>query len=165
VRRLAAAAFVALASTFVFGQADEIAHPDPVVEQRLKDLAEELRCLVCQNQTIADSSAPLALDLRNQIRQQVAQGRTDDEIRAYMVARYGDFVLYRPPLKATTVMLWLGPLALLLMGAGVFWTVVRRRGPKTTAPEPSPGRRAEIETLLEERGDTGPAGPGPSGKR
>ncbi|HSW84801.1 MAG TPA: cytochrome c-type biogenesis protein, partial [Usitatibacter sp.] len=99
---------LALASTWAFGQADEVAHPDPVVEQRLKDLAEELRCLVCQNQTIADSTAPLALDLRNQIRAQVAQGRTDDEIRAYMVARYGDFVLYRPPLKATTVMLWLG---------------------------------------------------------
>jgi len=158
VRRLAAAAFVALASTFAFGQADEIAHPDPVVEQRLKDLAEELRCLVCQNQTIADSNATLALDLRNQIRQQVAQGRTDDQIRAYMVARYGDFVLYRPPLKATTVMLWLGPLALLLVGAGVFWTVVQKRGPKTTPPEPSPGRRAEIEALLEERDED----PGPS---
>jgi cytochrome c-type biogenesis protein CcmH len=136
------------------------------VEQRLKDLAEELRCLVCQNQTIADSNAPLALDLRNQIRQQVAQGRTDDQIREYMVARYGDFVLYRPPLKTTTVMLWLGPLALLLVGAGVFWTVVRKRGPKTTAPEPSPGRRAEIEALLEERaGDAGPRGSAPSGKR
>jgi cytochrome c-type biogenesis protein CcmH len=164
VRRLTAAAFVALASTFAFGQADEIAHPDPVVEQRLKDLAEELRCLVCQNQTIADSNAPLALDLRNQIREQVAQGRTDDQIRAYMVARYGDFVLYRPPLKATTTMLWLGPFVLLLVGAGAFWTVVRKRAPKTTAPEPSPGRRAEIEALLEDRADT-PRGSAPSGKR
>jgi len=160
---LAAAAFVMLASTFACGQADEIAHPDPVVEQRLNDLAEELRCLVCQNQTIADSNAPLALDLRNQIRQQVAQGRTDEQIRAYMVARYGDFVLYRPPLKATTVMLWLGPLALLLVGAGVFWTVVRKRRPQTTTPGPSPGRRAEIEALLEERAGK-PRGSAPSGK-
>jgi len=155
MKRLAAAAFFAFASAFAFGQADEIAHPDPVVEQRLKDLAEELRCLVCQNQTIADSNAPLALDLRNQIREQVKQGRTDDEIRAYMVARYGDFVLYRPPLKATTLMLWLGPLALLLVGAGVFWAVVRKRRPKVTAPEPSPGRRAEIQALLE-GGDSSP---------
>ncbi len=150
MKRLLAVGLLALASTWAFGQADEVARPDPVVEQRLKDLAEELRCLVCQNQTIADSNAPLALDLRNQIRQQVAQGRTDDQIRAYMVARYGDFVLYRPPLKATTVMLWLGPLALLLVGAGVFWTVVRKRAPKPAAA-PSPGRRAEIEALLDER--------------
>jgi cytochrome c-type biogenesis protein CcmH len=150
VKRLVAAGLFALASTWAFGQADELAHPDPVVERRLKDLAEELRCLVCQNQTIADSNAPLALDLRNQIREQVAKGRTDDEIRAYMVARYGDFVLYRPPLKATTVMLWLGPLALLLVGAGVFWTVVRKRAPESAAA-PSPGRRAEIEALLDER--------------
>jgi len=150
VKRLVAAGLLALASTWAFGQAEEVAHPDPVVEQRLKDLAEELRCLVCQNQTIADSTAPLALDLRNQIRAQVAQGRTDDEIRAYMVARYGDFVLYRPPLKATTVMLWLGPLALLLVGAGVFWTVVRKRAAKPEGAS-SPGRRAEIEALLDER--------------
>ena len=150
MKRLLAAGLLALASTWAFGQAEELAHPDPVVEQRLKDLAEELRCLVCQNQTIADSNAPLALDLRNQIREQVAQGRTDDQIRAYMVARYGDFVLYRPPLKATTVMLWLGPLALLLVGVGVFWTVVRKRAPKP-AVAPSPGRRAEIEALLDER--------------
>jgi len=150
VRRLVAAGLLALASSWAFGQADEVAHPDPVVEQRLKDLAEQLRCLVCQNQTIADSTAPLALDLRNQIRAQVAQGRTDDEIRAYMVARYGDFVLYRPPLKATTVILWLGPLALLLVGAGVFWAVVRKRATKPQAPE-SPGRRAQIEALLDER--------------
>ena len=151
MRRFAAAALLALASAVAFGQADEIAHPDPAVEQRLKDLAEELRCLVCQNQTIADSNAPLALDLRNQIREQVKQGRSDDQIRAYMVARYGDFVLYRPPLRGTTVMLWLGPLALLLVGAGAFWAVVRKRRPKAAAPEPSPGRRAELEALLEGR--------------
>jgi cytochrome c-type biogenesis protein CcmH len=128
-----------------------VAKPDPVVEQRLKDLAEELRCLVCQNQTIADSNAPLALDLRNQIRAQVAQGRTDDQIRAYMVERYGDFVLYKPPFKASTVVLWLGPVLLLVLGGGIFWTVVARRRPKQTAPEPAPGRRAEIEALLEDR--------------
>ena len=72
-------------------------------------LAEELRCLVCQNQTIADSNAELALDLRRQIREQIAAGKTDDEIVDYMVARYGDFVLYQPPVKATTLLLWAGP--------------------------------------------------------
>ena len=164
MKRFVAAALFALTAACAFGQASEVAHPDPAVEQRLKDLAEELRCLVCQNQTIADSNATLALDLRNQIRTQIAQGKTNDQIRTYMVERYGDFVLYRPPLKATTVMLWLGPLALLLVGAGVFWTVVRKRGPQTTAPEPSPGRRAEIEALLEERAGK-PTGSAPSGKR
>src|SRR5690348_14961908 len=96
-------------------------------ESRVKALAEELRCLVCQNQTIADSSAPLAQDLRNQIRTQIGQGRTDDQIRAYMVDRYGEFVLYRPPFKATTALLWLGPPLLILLGVFIFWRVVRRR--------------------------------------
>src|SRR5687768_5397844 len=97
------------------------------LDARLKGLAEELRCLVCQNQTIADSNAPLALDLRNQIRMQVAQGRSDDQIRTYMVDRYGDFVLYRPPLKATTLVLWLGPALMILGGLATFLAIVRRR--------------------------------------
>src|SRR5258706_10974669 len=165
VKRLLAAGLLALASTWAFGQAGELAHPDPVVEQRLKDLAEELRCLVCQNQTIADSNAPLALDLRNQIRTQIGQGRSDDQIRAYMVERYGDFVLYKPPFKASTLVLWLGPLALLILGAGIFWSVVARRRPRQTAPEPATGRRAEIEALLDERGPPKRATGSPSGKR
>ena len=157
MKRFLAVLLVAFASTLAFGQAAEVEKPDPVTEQRLKDLAEELRCLVCQNQTIADSNATLALDLRNQIREQIRAGRTNDQIRDYMVARYGDFVLYRPPLKATTVALWLGPLLLLAVGAGVFWRVVARRRPATAAPERTPGRRAEIEALL--AGDP-PASPG-----
>ena len=83
-------------------QSSELANADPKVEARLKHLAEELRCLVCQNQTIADSNAPLAVDLRNQIRTQIGQGRDDDQIRDYMVQRYGDFVLYRPPRPVRT---------------------------------------------------------------
>jgi cytochrome c-type biogenesis protein CcmH len=134
-----------------FGQADEVAKPDPVVEARLKHLGEELRCLVCQNQTIADSNAPLALDLRNQIRAQVAQGRSDDEIRAYMVARYGDFVLYRPPFKATTAALWLAPFLLIAGGLGIFAVIVRRRrdGTPQATVAPSAKRREEIERLLD----------------
>ena len=92
---------------------------DPVEAQRAVRLAEQLRCLVCQNQTIADSNAPLAVDLRTQIREQIVEGRTDGEIVEYMVGRYGDFVLYRPPFKATTALLWIGPALLLLIGAAV----------------------------------------------
>jgi len=133
-----------------FGQASEIARPDPATEERLKALAEELRCLVCQNQTIADSHAPLALDLRNQIRTQIAEGRSDEQIRGYMVERYGDFVLYRPPLKATTVLLWVGPFALLGFGIAAFYVIARRRR-AAPAPEALPAARAqEIERLLKD---------------
>jgi cytochrome c-type biogenesis protein CcmH len=129
-------------------QADEVAHPDPQVERRLKSLADELRCLVCQNQTIADSNAPLAVDLRNQIRTQIGQGRGDDEIRAYMVERYGDFVLYRPPFKATTAVLWVAPFALLLLGAAILFAIVRRRHAAAGKNEVPEEERARIEALL-----------------
>jgi cytochrome c-type biogenesis protein CcmH len=89
---------------------------DPVANRRAVHLAEQLRCLVCQNQTIADSNAELAVDLRRQIREQIAQGRSDGQIADFMVERYGDFVLYRPPVKAVTLLLWFGPPALLLFG-------------------------------------------------
>lgn len=100
---------------------------DPVIEQRMSEIASELRCLVCQNQTIVDSNAPLAVDLRNQIRDQLKQGRSTREIMDYMVARYGDFVLYRPPFKVTTVVLWAGPLFLMLLGLVVMAHRIRRR--------------------------------------
>ena len=131
-----------------WGQASEIANADPAVEARLKALAEELRCLVCQNQTIADSSAPLAVDLRNQIRGQIGQGRSDSQIRDYMVERYGDFVLYKPPFQATTLVLWLGPPALIAAGIVAFFLVVRRRRAAPAAAEVSPKRRKELENLL-----------------
>ena len=90
-------------------------------------IAAELRCLVCQNQTIAESSADLALDLRRQVREQIAAGKSDREIIDYMTARYGDFVLYRPPLKGTTLLLWFGPALLLAAGALFAWRVLRAR--------------------------------------
>lgn len=151
MRTFIAALLLALSGA-AFGQADEVANPDPVVEQRLKNLGEELRCLVCQNQTIADSNAPLALDLRNQIRTQVSQGKSDDEIRAYMTERYGDFVLYKPPFKATTAILWVGPFALVALGLFVFLFVVRRRRPRPAAAEVPQEQRAQIEALLDESG-------------
>jgi cytochrome c-type biogenesis protein CcmH len=156
MRRAIAAALLSLAPVLAWPQAEEVAKPDPVVEKRLKELGDELRCLVCQNQTIADSNAPLALDLRNQIRAQIGQGRSDDQIRSYMVERYGDFVLYKPPFKATTLVLWLGPLLLLLVGGGVFWAVVGRRRPRMQTPEQQPGRRDQIEALLDERNARSP---------
>ncbi|MEN9774113.1 MAG: hypothetical protein RL322_1183 [Pseudomonadota bacterium] len=93
---------------------------------RLKKLSEELRCLVCQNQTLADSNADLAVDLRRQVETMIASGRSDREIRDYMVDRYGDFVLYRPPMQGNTLALWLGPFAM-LAGGGLIWWLVQRR--------------------------------------
>jgi len=100
---------------------------DPVKAARFVKLAEKLRCLVCQNQSIADSNAELANDLRGQIREQIAAGKSDDEIVTYMVNRYGDFVLYQPPFKATTLLLWAGPALLLVGGALVLLRNLRRR--------------------------------------
>ena len=100
---------------------------DPALEARMTRITSELRCLVCQNQTIADSNADLAVDLRRQTRSLLAQGRSDAEVVDYMTARYGDFVLYRPPLRWTTALLWFGPAAMLLGGAGVLVMILRRR--------------------------------------
>jgi cytochrome c-type biogenesis protein CcmH len=103
---------------------------DPVAEARLKRLAVELRCLVCQNQTLADSNAPLAEDLRREVREMIAKDMSDEDIIDFLVARYGDFVLYRPPLKATTTLLWIGPFLLLLACATALVLALRRRQKK-----------------------------------
>ena len=100
---------------------------DPAVEARLKALSQELRCLVCQNQTLADSAAPLAEDLRQEIREKIAQGMSDKEITDYLVARYGNFVRYRPPVESQTLLLWVGPSLLLIAGFTVLWLTLRRR--------------------------------------
>ena len=90
-------------------------------------IASELRCLVCQNQTIADSHAELAVDLRKQVREMLLAGKSEQEITDYMTARYGDFVLYRPPFKALTALLWIGPAAMVVIGLGALFVVLRRR--------------------------------------
>jgi len=100
---------------------------DPALEARMTAIASELRCLVCQNQTIADSHADLAVDLRRQVREMLQAGQTDQQITDYMTARYGDFVLYRPPFKAMTALLWFGPAAMVLIGLGTLFVVLRRR--------------------------------------
>jgi cytochrome c-type biogenesis protein CcmH len=100
---------------------------DPVAAKRAVALSEQLRCLVCQNQSIAESNAELAVDLRRQINEQIAAGRSDAEIVDFMVQRYGDFVLYRPPFKASTMLLWLGPALLLVLGFLTLRRVLRSR--------------------------------------
>jgi cytochrome c-type biogenesis protein CcmH len=107
---------------------------DPVLEKRVNEIGLELRCLVCQNQTISDSHAGLATDLKNQIREQLKAGKSEKQIIDFMVERYGDFVLYRPPMKATTVLLWAGPFVLLAAGAATGVLVVRRRRDTVTDP-------------------------------
>ena len=120
---------------------------DPDVEKRTMALAHELRCLVCQNQTIADSNAPLAVDLRNQIRAQLAAGKTERDVVDFMVARYGDFVLYRPPLRAATVALWVGPFVFLALGFWVLLRYLRRR--RVPQAELSASERERAAKLLE----------------
>ncbi len=100
---------------------------DPQIEQRMKVLTEQLRCLVCQNETLADSRAELAEDLRKQIREQIKAGKSDKEIIDYLTARYGDFVLYNPPVKATTYLLWFGPFVLLIGGTVVLFLFLKKR--------------------------------------
>jgi cytochrome c-type biogenesis protein CcmH len=106
------------------------------VDARVKAVAEQLRCVVCQNQTIAESHAELALDLRAQIREQVVQGRRDEQILAYMAERYGAYVLYKPPVNAATALLWGGPAAMLLGGALAMALAIRRRG-RSPAAQPN----------------------------
>src|SRR6185503_9775205 len=120
---------------------------DAALEKRVAGLAHELRCLVCQNQTLADSSAPLAVDLRTQIRAQLAAGKSEREVVDFMVARYGDFVLYRPPLKASTLLLWAGPFAFLVLGFYLFIRFLRRR--RAPEIELSEAERARAAKLLE----------------
>ncbi len=116
-----------LLSFFASAKEAAPAADDPVLEARMLSIASELRCLVCQNQTIADSHADLAQDLRRQVREMLQRGDTDAQIIDFMTARYGDFVLYRPPVKATTIILWFGPGLLLVGGlAGLVW-VLRKR--------------------------------------
>ena len=129
LKALLLAFLLALAPLGHAGEAPSAAE-DPVLEKRVNKLSEELRCLVCQNQTIADSHADLAVDLKNLIREKLKQGMSDQEVKDFMVERYGDFVLYRPPVKTTTWLLWFGPFVLLLVGIVVLVIKLRARARK-----------------------------------
>ena len=115
---------------------------DPAIEARLSVMAQDLRCLVCQNQSLADSNAPLAEDLRREIREQMHQGKNDRQVIDFLVERYGDFVLYKPPFKAATLVLWIGPFLLLLLGIAVLMKLVKKR-PSTAPAENEPGADAQ----------------------
>jgi len=123
---------------------------NPLVEARLKTLAVELRCLVCQNQTLADSHAPLAEDLRREVREMIAKDMSDKEITDFLVQRYGDFVLYRPPWKASTTLLWLGPFLLLIAGATGLVFALRRRQKKLADVTLSEEEHNRVAQLLSE---------------
>ena len=125
---------------------------NPALEVKVKEIAEELRCLVCQNETIAASHADLAVDLRSQIRIKLTQGQSSQQILDFMVARYGDFVLYRPPLKASTVLLWVGPFALLLLAAGVLVLNIRRQRGAATGSSMTEAEQRRAQQLLDQEG-------------
>ena len=145
------ALFFASTATAVDSATEAALAADPVAEKRLQHLSEELRCLVCQNQTIADSNAELAQDLRREIRGMIRDGKSDREIIDFMVVRSGDFVLYRPPVQGNTLLLWGGPLALMLLGLAVLLRYLRRRAARVADDAPlSADEASRAEALLKE---------------
>lgn len=141
---------IALSVQFSYAAEAPALADDPVVEQRLIAIAEDLRCLVCQNESLAGSRAELANDLRREVRSLIKSGKTDAEIKEFLVSRYGDFVLYKPPVKPTTWLLWFGPLVLLL---GALWLLIRtiRQTQKNVNTTPLDAeQRAKAQALLQE---------------
>lgn len=152
VRRLALVGALLVPFGVGAGEAQPVAE-DPALEERVMALSHSLRCLVCQNQSIAESNAPLAVDLRNQVREQFQAGKDEDQVVEYLVDRYGDFVLYLPPFKGATLLLWIGPALLLVGGAG--WLAWRlRRRVLEVAPPLSKDERARAAALLKGATDT-----------
>jgi cytochrome c-type biogenesis protein CcmH len=130
---------------------------DPVIEKRLQALSQELRCLVCQNETLADSRAGLAEDLRREIREQMKAGKTDEEIITFLTARYGDFVLYRPRVKPTTYLLWFGPFVLLATGLMILYWQLKQRRTQIKQQPLTDQERQRLDALLDEPGRKEPA--------
>jgi len=157
MRRMAVAALLLSLATPVFAvQPDEVLK-DPAMEMRARELSRELRCMVCQNQSIDDSDAPLARDLRLLVRERLVKGDSDRQVRDFLVARYGEFVLLRPPLRWHTLLLWFLAPAALLAGIGGLILLARRR--RTEGTEPAGLSRAEQERLAALDGGNPPAGP------
>ncbi len=141
-----------VASVVVANEATSMAK-DPVLEAQVMAISHELRCLVCQNQTIADSDAELAIDLRNQVREMIVAGKNEDEIIDYMVVRYGDFIRYRPPVQPTTYVLWFGPFILFAVGLGVLVLNIRsrrRNAGEVDEEQLSTDERERVQTLLKQ---------------
>ena len=139
-----------LLSSFAMAQVQQDDQPsgDPVIEQRLAKLSHELRCLQCQNQTLADSPAGLATDMRNEIRAQMKAGKSDEEIKVFLTQRYGDFILYKPRVAFTTYLLWFGPFVLLLGGLCVLFLYIKRRRELILEEPLSADDRRRAEELL-----------------
>ena len=148
--RLLALLLLCLLSSFAMAQVQEEERPsdDPVIEQRLANLSKELRCLQCQNQTLADSPAGLAADLRREIREQMKAGKSDQEVIAFLTQRYGDFILYRPRVTYTTYLLWFGPFILLLAGLYVLFRYIKQRRDIIPEQPLSADERRRAEELL-----------------
>lgn len=150
--------FLIFLCLFAFGVSAKDAAPladDPLTEQRLISISEEMRCLVCQNESLAGSRSDLANDLRREIRTLIKEGKSDDQIRMFMVERYGDFVLYRPPVKPITWLLWIGPFVILLIGIAGLLMYLRRRNsivPSTTLTDAD---NKKIDALLSNNGVDG----------
>ena len=140
---------VCVFSTVVAQEARPMAD-DPELEKRVTKLSQELRCLVCQNETIADSRADLATDLRNQVREQMKAGKSDKEIVAFLTDRYGDFILYRPPVKPTTYLLWFGPFLMLIGGLAFLFRHLKNRRQLIVEEPLSQNERRRAEELLHE---------------
>lgn len=150
MRRVFAAAFVCLmACNPLFAKEAVPLAQDEAVEKRMVAISSELRCLVCQNESLSASNAELAHDLRREIRSQIAAGKSDGEIREFMVSRYGDFVLYRPPLKGSTLLLWFGPLLLLLVALVAMIRYLRWRASTPEATPLTDAQRRQADRLLD----------------
>jgi cytochrome c-type biogenesis protein CcmH len=150
MKHLIALLLLALAVASVWAKDAAPLADDPVVEQRMIAISEEMRCLVCQNESLAVSRADLAVDLRRELRELIRQGRTDSEIRDYMVARYGDFVLYRPRVKPLTWLLWGGPFVLMIVGIIVLMIYLRRRNRAVEQASLSKDEAIRADALLKE---------------
>jgi cytochrome c-type biogenesis protein CcmH len=124
------------------------ASDDPETDAHVMRLSEKLRCLVCQNQTLAESNADLAIDLRREVKEQIKAGKSDAQIMDYLVARYGDFVLYQPPFKLTTLLLWVGPFALLALALGALFVRLARRRQAAAQAELGSAERRLVEQVL-----------------
>ena len=148
--RFASILFICLLASVVVAQVqeEEIPSDDPVIEQRLANLSKQLRCLQCQNQTLADSPAGLAADLRREIRVQMKAGKSDQEIIAFLTQRYGDFILYKPRVTFTTYLLWFGPFVLLLAGLYVLFRYIKQRRDLISEQPLTADERRRAEELL-----------------
>jgi cytochrome c-type biogenesis protein CcmH len=150
MKRLLALLLLALALGSAWARDATPLADDPVVEQRMLSISEEMRCLVCQNESLAASRADLALDLRRELRTLIKQGKTDAEIREFMVSRYGDFVLYRPRVSPTTWLLWGGPFLLMIVAVVVLLIYLRRRNRAVGEAPLSEDETRRAEALLKE---------------